>query len=191
MTTSFVLGRWLAILIALAMVVALVACSGDSEPEPPETPEPEPAADVAADEPEPETAADDPEPVASETTDEPATAEEPEAEAATTETDDEPAETAETDDEPAAQEEPSSGELDLSIDGGTTWQEVFDALTDAEQSCVRDAVGGDLLASALSERILVEGDTEPWQADLLSCLSEPAARACSSPSRSRRPRRAA
>jgi hypothetical protein len=173
MTSHLNSARWLAIGIALAMVVALVACSGDSEPEPPETPEP--AAAAAADEPEAEAAPAESGPAATETDDEPAAAEESESEpeAAAAETDDEPADAA-ADESPAAQAEASSGELDLSIDGGTTWQDVFDALTGAEQSCVRDALGDDLPASALSERILVEGDTEPWQADLLSCLSEPA-----------------
>ena len=151
MTAFLVRGRRLALVAVLAMAVALAACSGDNEPEAPDTPEPTPTAAAETDEAASTDAADDPA-----ETDEPAAAD----------ADDESA---------AAQAAAPGGAAEIRVDRGTTWQEVFDALTDAEQSCVRDAVGDEALASGLSERVLTEADLEPWQADLLTCLSEPAA----------------
>ena len=172
MTAQIFSRRWLVALVVVAMAVALAACSGDSEPEPPE---PAPAAtDTAADEPE----------AATPETDESAQATAADApEPAAPETDDEPAPTDDADDaddageSAAARAEPSGEAREISVDGGTTWQDLFGGFAPAEQSCIRDALGDDLLASALSERVLAGTDSEPWQADLLSCLPDPTAEA--------------
>ncbi|MXY78923.1 MAG: hypothetical protein F4Y94_04355 [Chloroflexi bacterium] len=192
MTAHLISRRWLTVTIVVAMAVALAACSGDSEPEAPETPEPTPAAAAQAEEPEP-AAPDTDEPAAADEpaeVDEPAAADEPgaaahadEPEPAAPETDDEPAPTDDADDpddageSAAAQAEPSGEAREISVDGGTTWQDLFDGFAPAEQSCIRDSLGDDLLASVLSEHILAEEDTEPWQAALIASLYEPTAEA--------------
>ncbi len=180
MTAQIFSRRWLTVIIVVAMAVALAACSGDSEPEPPETPEPTPAAAAQAEEPEP----------AGPDTDEPAEVDEPaeaaqtdEPEPAAPETDDEPASADDADDaddageSAAAQAEPSGEALEISVGSATTWQDLFDGFTADEQSCIRDALGDDRLGSALSERVLAGTDSEPWQADLLSCLPDDTAEA--------------
>ena len=173
--TAQILRRWLVALVVVAMAVALAACSGDSEPEPPETPEPAPAAAAAAAD-EPEAAAPD--------ADAPAEADEPAAAAQADEPEpaapeeDEPASAEDADDaddageSAAAQAEPAGEAPEISVGSATTWQDLFDGFTPDEQSCIRDALGDDRLASALSERILSGTDSEPWQADLLSCLPD-------------------
>ena len=35
--------------------------------------------------------------------------------------------------------------LDIEVDGDTTWQEVFDALTPSERSCIREALGDEMM----------------------------------------------
>ncbi len=153
MTAFLVRGRWLAVLAVLALAVALAACSGDDEPAAPDTPEPVPAAAAA----EPDApAADESEPAPAET-DEPA--------------EDDAGESA------AAQAEPPDGAAEIRVDGDTTWQDLFDGFTSEEQSCIRDALDDDLLASALSERVLTGSATSPWQVDLFGCLAEPTAQA--------------
>ena len=179
MTAHLIPRPWLAVLIVLAMAVALAACSGDSESETPETPEPAPAAATAAAD-EPEAAApDEDEPVEAAEADEPAAAaqaDEPEPEPAPAEAD-EPAPADDPDGRAAAQSEPSGEAPEISVNAGTTWQELFDAFTPDEQSCIRDTLGGDFLAAALSERVLAGSASDPWQADLLSCLPGPTAEA--------------
>lgn len=171
--TAQILRRWLVALVVVAMAVALAACSGDSEPEPPETPEPAPAAAAQADEPEP----------AAPDADEPAEADEPAAAVQADEPEpaapeeDEPATADDADESSAAQAEPSVEATEISVGSATTWQDLFDGFTPDEQSCIRDALGDDLLASALSERVLAEGETDPWLADLFACLSDPTAQA--------------
>ncbi len=165
MTAHLIAGRWLAVLTVLAIAVALAACSGDAEPEAADTPapEPEPAAAEAAD-PAPESAAaDEPAPAATEA-------------AEADEAADPAPESAAADESPATQAEPSGAEVSISVDGDTTWGDVFDTLAPFEQACIRGALGDDLLASALSEPVLSEDDSEQWLVDLFSCLSERTAR---------------
>ena len=68
-------------------------------------------------------------------------------------------------------------ELDVSIDGDTVWQDVFDTLTTAEQACIRTALG-DELESALSRPVMSESDApEQGEVSLYSCLTPETARA--------------
>ncbi|MCY4632013.1 MAG: hypothetical protein OXE75_14190, partial [bacterium] len=57
----------------------------------------------------------------------------------------------------------------LDIDGETTWQEVFDTFAASEQSCSREALGGERLHSLLEQRV-VEGDMDGGEWSLFSCL---------------------
>ncbi len=61
------------------------------------------------------------------------------------------------------------------IDAGTAWREVFDAVSVAEQSCIRDALGDDV-DSLLAEPLMAEGDTEEWTASIFGCLTPDNAR---------------
>ena len=54
---------------------------------------------------------------------------------------------------------------------------MFDTLNASEQSCIRSALGDELLESALSQLVLAEGDMEQWQVKLFSCLTQPIAEA--------------
>ena len=66
--------------------------------------------------------------------------------------------------------------LDVELDGDTLWREVFNTLTSAEQTCVRDALGDDL-ELALDRPIADEdGDVPEWEALLFSCLVPETAR---------------
>lgn len=68
-------------------------------------------------------------------------------------------------------------ELDVHIDSGTVWREVFDTLTTAEQACIRNALG-DELEPALGRPIMSESDApEQWEVSIFSCLAPETARA--------------
>ena len=61
------------------------------------------------------------------------------------------------------------------IDDDTTWQELFDGFTPAEQTCIRTEVGGEL-ESVLGERVMTDDDLQDWQVSLFECLNPEAAR---------------
>ena len=64
------------------------------------------------------------------------------------------------------------------MDVDTEWREVFDALTTAEQECIRDSVEGDLLESVLERPVMSETETpEAWEVSMFSCLAPQTARA--------------
>ncbi len=75
--------------------------------------------------------------------------------------------------------EPSAAiaELDVSIDSGTVWREVFVTLTTGEQACIRNALGNEL-ETALGRPIVSESDSpEQWEVSIFSCLAPEIARA--------------
>ncbi len=160
-------GRVVVALIAVAAVAlagALAACSGDSEPETPDS-----AESTVTEEAESASAAATDESASAAATDESASESESESEAAERST---------------WGSETSGGELMIGIDDDTTWQEVFDTFTPSELSCIRNAWGNELLASVLDERLmagiewfLYRSEAEWLQrlGDLASCLSERAA----------------
>ena len=61
------------------------------------------------------------------------------------------------------------------IDNETTWQELFDEFTPAEQACIRTEVGGEL-DSVLGERVMTDDDLTNWQVSLFECLTPETAR---------------
>ncbi len=68
---------------------------------------------------------------------------------------------------------PARDEWDLAPD--SSWQEVFDDLTASEQTCVRNELGEELLASVLERPVLDDdGDTEQWHDSMFICLGEEA-----------------
>ena len=54
-------------------------------------------------------------------------------------------------------------------DGATTWQEVFDTFTASEQSCIREALGDEVLGSLLEERV-TESELADGEWSLFPCL---------------------
>ena len=69
----------------------------------------------------------------------------------------------------------SIAELGLAIDLDTRWGDVFETLTPAEQSCIRDELGAGL-EGTLAHRI-VEGYSERWEVTVFACLTPGTARA--------------
>ena len=64
----------------------------------------------------------------------------------------------------------------LDIDADTTLQELFDAFTDAEQSCIREALG-DGFEQVLAQAVVSEDSgTAAWDAAVFPCLEEETAR---------------
>ena len=66
-------------------------------------------------------------------------------------------------------------DLNIYIGSDTVWKEVFDTLAAPEQSCIRDALDGELLESVLARPIL-EGDWEQWEVSIFVCLAPGTAR---------------
>ena len=75
---------------------------------------------------------------------------------------------------PSAAATDTFNEVDLDTD--TTWQEVFDTLTAAEQSCIRDEFDDDTYELAMKQTIMSEVDTEQWDSAVFSCLDPNTAR---------------
>ena len=61
------------------------------------------------------------------------------------------------------------------VDDDTTWQELFDDFTSAEQDCIRTEVGGEL-ESVLGEPVMTDDDLTDWQVSLFECLTPETAR---------------
>ncbi len=61
----------------------------------------------------------------------------------------------------------------FSVEPDATWQAVFDNLTAPEQSCIRDALGGELRESAMALPvfgIFEDPSSRQWEAEMISCL---------------------
>ena len=177
--------RWLAVLGMLLIAAALTAC-GDSPaptpvptdtptatpaPAPTDTPTPVPMATPAT------TPVDTPAPVPTDTptpspapTDTPTPA--PTATPTTTPVDTPAPVPTDTPIPASPTPEPSATvtQLDVKVDTGTVWQEVFDALTASEQSCIRNALGEESLESALDQPVL-RSDTAEWEVSIFVCLA--------------------
>ncbi len=67
-------------------------------------------------------------------------------------------------------------DLELTIDGDTSWQEVFDTLTATEQSCIRAELG-DETERLLARSIFSGGPITDEEAALFTCLAPQTARA--------------
>ena len=67
---------------------------------------------------------------------------------------------------------PAEVEAALSAAGpDPLWSDVFAALTEAEQSCLRDELGEEGLALALDSPVYGQGDTQPWEVSVFGCLA--------------------
>ena len=66
--------------------------------------------------------------------------------------------------------------IDVLIDDDTTWQELFDDFSPAEQDCIRTEVEGEL-DSLLGEQVMTDDDLPDWQVSLFECLAPETARA--------------
>ncbi len=141
--------HWIPILGALAVIIALAGCGGDSTPESTST-----------------------------------------AESSTTTTPSTTATTPTTTTSGSTTTAPSStttvlpdttgatSDFDLRVDTHTEWGDVFDALTRAEQECVRDTFDGDTLESVLALPVMSEAETpEAWVILIFSCLAPETAQA--------------
>ena len=72
----------------------------------------------------------------------------------------------------------ATSDFDLRVDTRTEWGDVFDALTRAEQECVRDTFDGDTLESVLALPVMSEAETpEAWVILIFSCLAPETAQA--------------
>ncbi|MCY3886990.1 MAG: PQQ-binding-like beta-propeller repeat protein [Chloroflexi bacterium] len=73
--------------------------------------------------------------------------------------------------------EPASAPLarDFVIEMDTVWQELFDKFTNSEQSCIRTALGNELLASVLDQPVMAAPETQPWEVSIFGCLAPEAA----------------
>ena len=64
----------------------------------------------------------------------------------------------------------SGGEL-LDLDEDTTWQDVYDALSSSEQSCIRDAIDEDALEALVELNVLkAEAVAGPEELGAITCL---------------------
>ena len=69
---------------------------------------------------------------------------------------------------------PDAGDLDgvlANAGPDTRWDELYQALSDAEQACIGNELGEEQLAAALEERVYHEGDTKEWQVSIFNCIA--------------------
>ena len=66
-------------------------------------------------------------------------------------------------------------ERDFVIEMDTVWQELFDKFTTSEQSCIRTALGNELLASVLEQPVMAAPEIQPWEVSIFGCLAPEAA----------------
>ncbi len=69
----------------------------------------------------------------------------------------------------------SAPPIDVLVDDDTTWQELFDDFSPAEQDCIRTEVGNEL-DSVLGEPVMTDDDLTDWQVSLFECLTPETAR---------------
>ncbi|MDE2988913.1 MAG: hypothetical protein OXT70_12800 [Chloroflexota bacterium] len=68
----------------------------------------------------------------------------------------------------AAPDQPAQGPLTL--DSGTTWRDVFETLTAAEQGCILERLGAET-ESVLARAVLDDGPAETWHVELFTCFT--------------------
>ena len=151
-----------AALLAAAGTLIVMACGGSPAAEP-VSPEPTPpAADTAAPPPEPPSPPPEPESPEAEPEGAPRQSEDPAAEPESP--------------PPASEDPPAEPPLAFDVDRDTVWEDVFDALTAAEQTCISGELDDDLLRSVLERRVLSESGSEQWEASIFGCLTPDNAR---------------
>ena len=72
---------------------------------------------------------------------------------------------------PPADTAPSPELPEVHVDADTVWQDVFDALTAPEQSCIRSELDDDLLRSVLESRVLAHAGSGQWEESIYNCVS--------------------
>lgn len=154
------LRHWLmALTLALVAVATLAGCSGG-----------DPAPDAVG------PAANEPETAESRTEQRSAAAATANDEQAEPSAGDDPQAPAEEASEPSAGDAPQAADADgstewaLTLDRSTSWQDVFETLTAAEQACIRDRFG-DEAAALLAREVLRDETTQTWETDLFACLA--------------------
>ena len=142
-----ILRHWvMSLTVALVVVATLAGCSGDDPAPTNVSPDTEATAAAAAAE---------------------ATASPTEQRsAATPTTNDEQTESSAGDTRQTADVDES--ESALTLDRGTSWQDVFETLTASEQPCIRDL--GDEVPALLARKVLRDEATEDWESDFFACL---------------------
>ena len=151
----------------IAGILVVAACGGDP-PADVGTPQPPPPAEPSAPAPEPP-AESPPDPPPEPPTETPAPSPPPES------APEPPPEPESPPEPPPEPESPPAERLEIQVDGGTAWQEVFSAVSAAEQDCIRGALS-DELDSLLGERVMAIGDTEEWVVSFFGCLTPENAR---------------
>ena len=73
---------------------------------------------------------------------------------------------------PAAETPEQTGSpAELDIDGGALWGDLFDTLTTAEQSCIRNELGDELLKSVREQPVAPGERAHGWEASVFGCLA--------------------
>ena len=72
---------------------------------------------------------------------------------------------------PPADTAPSPELPEVHVDADTVWQDVFDALTASEQSCIRSELDDDLLRSVLERRVLAGAGARQREESIYNCAS--------------------
>ena len=67
---------------------------------------------------------------------------------------------------------PVAGEFRVQLTPKTRWQDLFDAFTESERDCIRSELGGTLIETVSTQRVVSRGDMEPWVPSVFGCLSE-------------------
>ena len=62
-------------------------------------------------------------------------------------------------------------DLAFDFDESSVWGEVFDAIAEPERLCIESELDGDVMAAARRDRVLSEGETQPWQVAMFACLA--------------------
>ena len=66
---------------------------------------------------------------------------------------------------------PTHREVRFVVTGTTTWQELFGEIAPAEQQCIADALGDDLLADVAARPIMDDSAAVHWLLDIFRCLN--------------------
>ena len=147
---------WIGLLCLMA--VALAACGGDDDPNEPRQLQNRPPRQAPV-----STPVSTPAPT-------PTTPPTPELTVAATT----PVPTRVTGDTPSPTPERSGGTVEsiIKVSGDTSWREIFDQLSESEQSCIRGELGEETLESLLEQPNIAESDLQHLDVSMLGCLDE-------------------
>ena len=67
---------------------------------------------------------------------------------------------------------PPDTEFSVELTLATRWQDLFDAFTESERDCIRSELGDDLLKTLLPQRVMAEGEAQPWIPSVFRCVSK-------------------